>query len=368
MLIPGPKCLARLALSAAVLTANVWTSAAPAATSGPPYSAGGPLTEPRIFAEGVVSTPRNEFGGVFTPDGKELYFTRSVPRSYFYVICVSRFENGRWGEPQIAPFSGRYRDFDAVFSPDGSQLFFISDRPVVIGGRPKKDYDIWVVDRRGKGWGEPRHLGAPINTDADEWFTSVSANGTLYFCSGRSGAFDEYKGEIYRSRLVGGRYSEPEMLPRTVNGGTFTTEPYVAPDESFLLFSTYGREGGLGGFDIYVSYNRGGEWTEAKSLGPKVNTSTRDYSPRLTPDGKYLIFTSERNFSTLPLARPLSYPELERNLRHVLNGEGNIYQVELGAVAGGSSSAASAAGGGGDEGRVRRAPMSGSAHVFSRGE
>jgi hypothetical protein len=162
-----------LALSAGHLAAQDATAAA--GRAAPPYVVDAAPAEPRLFAAGVVSTPDNEFGGVFTPGGTEFYFTKSVPRSYFYMICVSRFRNGRWSAPDVAPFSGRYRDFDAVISPDGSRLFFTSDRPV--DGRPKTDYDLWVVDRTPDGWGEPRNLGAPVNTDSNEWFASVTAAG-----------------------------------------------------------------------------------------------------------------------------------------------------------------------------------------------
>lgn len=286
-----------------------------------------PLAEPRMFAEGIVNTSGNEFGGVFTPDGHEFYFTRSVPRSYLYVICVSYFKNGKWSEPEIAPFSGRYRDFDAVISPDGKQMFFISDRPV--NGRPKTDYDIWVMDRTAAGWSEPKHPDAPINTDANEWFVSAARGSTLYISSSRASGAANGKGEIFRTRLVNGKYSEPEKLPDTINAGVFVTEGYVAPDESFILFSSYGLKGGFGGYDIYISYHHSDTWTEPLNLGAKVNTGTRDYSPRLTPDGKYLFFTSERNFSTRPLERPLSYRELENALDSTLSGNGNIYQIEL---------------------------------------
>lgn len=295
-------------------------------TGGPwPFHERDKLTGARMFAEGIVSTNGNEFGGVFTPDGKEFYFTRSVPQSYFYMICVSRLKDGKWSEPEAAPFSGRYRDFDAVISPDGSKLYFVSDRPV--DGKAKADYDIWLVERIQSGWSEPKNLGSPINTDGSEWFASVSRFGTLYFAADRSGGFRST--HIFRSRLINGKYSEPEKLSGGINSENIETEPYIAPDESFLLFSSYGREGGSGDWDIYISYNHNGEWTDVQNLGPKINTSTRDYSPRLTPDGKYLFFTSERNFYGRRLEKHLRYQELRNDLRSTLNGNGNIYQIEL---------------------------------------
>src|SRR5262245_12852857 len=95
-----------------------------------PFAHESSITDPVLFGEGVISTPFDEFGLDFTHDGRTLFFSRSVPRSNLYVICTSTFRDGRWSEPRVAPFSGRYWDFDPVVSPDGSRIFFGSDRPV----------------------------------------------------------------------------------------------------------------------------------------------------------------------------------------------------------------------------------------------
>ena len=282
-----------------------------------------------LVGEGAVSTPANEFGGTISPDGKELYFARSVPRSYFYAIFVSRLERGRWSTPEIAPFSGLYRDFDVNLSPDGSRLFFVSDRPV--NGKRPADYNFWVIDRVGRGWSAPRPLEDPLNSAAGDWFISAAADGTVYFASAR----DDSTGysAIYRSRRVKGRYGPPERLPPEVNlPGAFLTEPAIAPDQSYLLFSaTFGN---IDGYDIYISYRGNGGWTKAERLNDRVNTDTRDYSPRLTPDGRTLIFTSERHFGTGGIATPLGYAELVRASGSVLNGHGNIYAIPLRAALG----------------------------------
>src|SRR3954464_10930142 len=75
-------------------------------SAAPPYEIAAPLTEPFMFAPGIVSTPDDEFGGAFTPDGKTVYFDRTVLRHYLYIICESHFVNGRWSQPEVAPFSG----------------------------------------------------------------------------------------------------------------------------------------------------------------------------------------------------------------------------------------------------------------------
>src|SRR6202011_1822690 len=99
-------------------------------------------------------------------------FNRSVPRSNIYTIFTSTFRHGRWSEPAVAPFSGRYWDFDAVFSPDGSKVFFGSDRPAPGRVKADKDFDIWMVEKTERGWTEPQRLDDPVNSDADETFAS----------------------------------------------------------------------------------------------------------------------------------------------------------------------------------------------------
>src|SRR5690242_10097074 len=92
------------------------------ARSDPPYSHKDSLNQPVLFAEGIVTTPDDEFGGTFMPDGKTIYFSKSVLRFYIDVICYSEFKNGKWQTPKVAPFSGRYRDFDPVISADGTKM------------------------------------------------------------------------------------------------------------------------------------------------------------------------------------------------------------------------------------------------------
>lgn len=302
----------------------------------PPYAVDAPLTEPRLFAEGVISTIDDEFGGTFTLDGNTCYFNRSVPRSYFYAICVSHFAHGKWSTPEIASFSGRYRDADPMLSPDGTKLLFASDRPV--HGEEKHDYDIWMVEKTSTGWSEPKHLEAPINSDYNEYFASIAANGTIYFSSNRPGAKGgEGDADIYRSRLVDGKYSEAEHLSEAVNSAAFELDCVIAPDDSFLLIGVYGRPDGYGNYDIYISNNVNGNWTPAQNLGPKINTSARDYSPRISPDGKYFFFTSERDFATVPLTSPLTYQALLKGLHSTQNGSGNIYQIDLSVIRAGTS-------------------------------
>jgi Tol biopolymer transport system component len=293
-----------------------------------PYASDKPLSEPAIFAEGIISTGDFDSHPAFTPDGKTLYFVRSTPNFNLWTILVSRFEKGRWSTPEVAPFSGQYSDADPFITSDGSRFYFISNRPVA--GKSKPDLDIWVMEKAASGWSEPKNVGAPINSSGSEWFPTVAANGTIYFGSDREGG--KGRTDIYRSRLVNDKYIEAENLGDAINTQFNEFEPFIAPDESFLIVMAGGRADGLGGFDLYISYNRNGAWTKPTNLVDKINSSGNEYSPKISPDGKYFFWASTRGFADKPLEKRLNYQELMNRLRSPRNGLGDIYQIDIGVL------------------------------------
>ena len=290
-----------------------------------PYASAHPIPTPAIFGEGVISTGDYETHAAFTPNGRRLYFLKSTPSFSFWTIVVSRFVDGQWTTPEVAPFSGHYSDADPFITADGKQLYFISNRPTP--GKTKRDLDIWVMDKMGDGWSEPRNLGAPVNSEASEWYPTQAADGTLYFGSSRAGG--QGATDIYRARFVNGKYAEPENLGAAINTEFDEFEPYIAPDQSYLIFMAAGRpDGHSGSNDLYISYQKDGAWTKAQNLGDEINSHRDEYSPKISPDGKYFFFASTRG--RRPPDKPMNYAELLAWLRGTRNGLGDIYQVDIG--------------------------------------
>jgi Tol biopolymer transport system component len=286
------------------------------------------LATASLFAEGVISTGDYDSHPAFTPDGRTLYFLKSTPDFNFWTIVVSRYSAGRWSAPEVAPFSGQYSDADPFITADGSKLYFISNRPAP--GKAKRDLDIWMMEKTVDGWGEPKSLGLPVNSDGNEWYPTLTRDGTIYFGSDRAGG--KGRTDIYRSRLVDGKYGEPENLGDLINTQFNEFEPYVSPDERFIIFMGGGRADGLGGFDLYISYRRQGVWTKPLNLGEQVNSGGNELSPMIAPGGKYFFWTSTRGFTGQQHEKPLTYRELERKLRGARNGLGDIYQIDVSAL------------------------------------
>lgn len=293
-----------------------------------PYSSSRPIPEPVLFGEGIISTRDMESTTTFSPDGRTIYYTIRNP-SNFSVIVFSHFRQGKWSTPEIAEFSGQYTDTDPFISPDGSKLYFSSRRPIAgQQWQADKDFDLWFVERNGDHWSEPKSLGEVVNSKRQDYFPTVTSDGTLYFNSSRDGG--KGKHDIYRAKLVDGKYQLPENLGDAINTEYTDYDPYISPDESFILFASVGRPDGFGDGDLYISYNENGVWTKAVNLGSKINSNALDFSPYISPDGKYLFFTSERGgFNGTPPPTPrFTFTQFQKSIQGSVNGLTNIYQVD----------------------------------------
>jgi len=256
---------------------------------GPYLGQTSPGMTPEIFAPGIISTQEKyELNSVFSPEGDEFYYeiSTTTPEEkekgmYFYIIMFSKQVNGIWTKPEITPFSGKYSTMDMNFSPDGNRLYFCSDRSNPWDSLSKTH--IWYVDRLGKGWSEPKILSPPIySPQCEQGQPTFTRDGTMYFRQNPHGHFD-----LYYSGYESEKYSKPIILEEAINTPYDEGKPFIAPNESYLLFIRYGMSASMdGGRGLYISFKReDGSWTPAK------NTNIYGSLPKLTPDGKYFFFS-----------------------------------------------------------------------------
>lgn len=301
-----------------------------AAAAEPPYASKTPLASPAVFAPGTISTGDFESHPAFSPDGTTLYYLKDAPNFSYWTIVVSQFREGRWQSPQLAPWSGQYRDADPFITPDGKRLYFISDRPV--DGKPKDDLDIWMVEKQGDSWGEPKHLDAPVNSAGNEWFPTLAADGTIYFGSDREGGLG--RTDLYRCRITAdGNYAPAENLGPNVNSKFDEYEPLINADQTMLIFMASGRPEGIGAGDLYISTFSNGAWQPARNLGEPINSRALEISPKISPDGRWFFFTSSRGvFVGKPFDARKTTEQFFSTLHGPGNGLGDIYQVSIDAI------------------------------------
>lgn len=219
-----------------------------------------PGLTPEIFV--AIKNPSQDWklGNENSLDMKEFYFTYSGNDPFEDPVVVYRNEGSSY----------RVNKYSFKHNPSDSNTL----------------YSRWnYIERTGSGWSKIKSLGPMF--DREDWgimVMSVSSNGTL--------VFDDYKSNdvIRMSRIIDGKREEPKLLGKHINTGKWTAHPFIAPDESFLIWGSE-RDEGYGMSDNYISFRQqDSSWGPAINMGDKINSTLVENGARLTPDGKYLLF------------------------------------------------------------------------------
>lgn len=219
------------------------------------------------FAPGIVNTEEWGDAGGFSADMTEFFVARwrhsrdaKEPESVIYKKAGEQWH-------KIVLPVGERRPF---YAPDGKTLHYAAS----------------YKERTAQGWSELKSFG-PAFEALQIMSLAASAKGTLVMDERGSSAGD---GILRYSRLVSGKWQDPKPLPKQINSGIWNGHPYIAPDESYLIWDGE-RAGGFGDADLYISFRqKDGTWGEAINLGDKVNTAAEERGAQVTPDGKYIFF------------------------------------------------------------------------------
>lgn len=282
-----------------------------------------PGMTPELFAPGIISYGFHELRITFSPDGDEAFYV-TCPNKYSHRILVHvSSNNNKWSAPQLVPFAWECNNGGPSFSPDGSRLYFASNKDnteIIMDG---SGLDIWYIERNGTSWTDPVKLPETINSNLGEFAPSIASNGNLYF-----GVTDKnYKTFIYCSKFQAGKYIAREKIKIDLQPDINIGSAFIAPDESYLLFQA-NMDSGFGRNDIYVSFrNKEGIWDAPVNLGEKINSEYNDFGPRVSFDGKYLFFTSDRNYPA-EMYKGKNFSELIEMLKSPRNGYGTLYWAD----------------------------------------
>ncbi len=264
----------------------------------------------------VISTDRFvEFAPTISADGNTMIIqsNKNSPRKEerWELFESTRNPNGTWQE--VVPLTTINTKCNFLAGPslsyDGNRVFFTA----FITGVTTSE-DIFYAERiNANQWGEPKSIGAPINTEAYEGFPSISADGnSLYFM--RSNLIEpvdkktsENCFEIYVSaKQSDGRWGVPTKLPDQINMGC-VRDPRIMADNRTLIFSAI-TAGGKGKYDLFQSRKTtDGIWSPSKPLN-FINSSENDQSPTIPASGDVIFFYTKNDIYSMPI--PLEYRQL----------------------------------------------------------
>ncbi len=259
--------------------------------SGPYLGQKPPDIKPELFAPGVINTDISEGCSGWGNHMEYFIFQRWINRkSYLYITDNS---HGIWVAPKPIPFVEKYQIGDFTIAPDGRTLMFASNLLIAEIGSEGEGGNIWMMEKTETGWTEPKPIGAPVNTKYHDSYPSLAANKNLYFFSRKPGGYGA--SDLYLSEFKNGRYQDPKNLGETINTSSHEWDPYIAPDESYMIYCSM-MPGGLGQDDLYISFRQSdGSWGIPKHLGDEINSPKSENRPYVTPDGKYLFYVSAKS-------------------------------------------------------------------------
>lgn len=307
---------------------------APVPEPASPSFAGSEWSEPMNLGP-PINTPVTDGDAVLSPDGLSLYYDSDrtdLPGAQgardLWVsrrACDDSLDPAcAWQTPtNLGPLINTpHVDLTPEISDDGHLLFFASHTtrddcpadPAAPDPTRPCDEDIFVSWRADPtddlGWSAPVRLGPEVNSDvgdnAPEYVASAEpGEGNLYFnraIGGTARGFDIYSVPIritrrgdpsdLHVRALGPAVPVAELnLPNVFDGGVT-----IRADGRELFFHSALQRPGLGMVDLWTStrVSPRDPWSPPVNVGAPLNSTMVDLAPRLSHDGRTLVFTSNR--------------------------------------------------------------------------
>ncbi len=245
----------------------------------------------RIAPKGDINSGYDDYNIVLTDGGTKMYFTsrrsnttgggmNPDDQQYFEDVYRAVWNPTSNAWDSITNDLGRLNSdgFDAInyISPDGQYAVMTLNNSALDMKKTTRGSDICETKLSSKGlWATPKSIkNKSINTSYFEGAATVTADGnTMYFVTDRKG--EKSSTDIYVVHKNGKAWGTAEPLPMTINTEARETTPFITPDGRYLFFSSNGHVG-MGGLDIYVVENLGSTWGTPINLGSGINTVNDD--------------------------------------------------------------------------------------------
>ncbi|MGA2298486.1 MAG: OmpA family protein [FCB group bacterium] len=255
-----------------------------------------------------VNTKAPEYTPIPSADELNLYFTayNRDGKNTKEDIYMSNYANGIWQKAVKlpSPINTKKNEAPQGISVDGNQLTIFGNYEGSYGGG-----DLFVSEKTKNGWGQPKQLPFPINSqwfDCDAKFTADGK--AIVFVSDRPGGIGEmhrvhqfFHGgkngntDIYVCVKTDSGWSKPINLGPNVNTPYAERKPFLHPDGKSIYFSSEGHAG-IGRLDIFkctkLKEDSWTEWSEPINLGKEINTVEDDWGAIVSTDGYIAYFAA----------------------------------------------------------------------------
>tara|TARA_B100000575_G_C23134432_1_gene658686 strand:+ start:1224 stop:2873 length:1650 start_codon:yes stop_codon:yes gene_type:complete len=217
---------------------------------------------------------------------------------FFYLKGISDDnEKKAWGYYKVANLEfakGKYEEaknhFEYFLKFENQNKKFILD-----SRRKLKNCDFAIYSIKNSFLFKPVNMGEAINTKWKEYLPSISADGNLFIFTRKAPHYNSiYSEDFFSSTYKDGKWILAKNLGPNINTYGNEGAQCLTSDGSVLFFTACDREDGYGGCDIYLSYLTENGWSDAKNLGPNINTKYWETQPSISADGKHIYFVSNR--------------------------------------------------------------------------
>jgi Tol biopolymer transport system component len=261
---------------------------------------------PTAFAPAGLQDSQRVMDPTFSPDGSTLYVTVITNKTNLGIGACAR-KGDQWLAPRVLPFSGTYRDLEETLSADGKTMIFASNRPARGGAapidgnwggkiRPASGGNLWSVTWNGQQWSAPVRLPDAVNQNDSTFSPALAPDGTLFYMeAGPDGNF-----HLMMSRLESGQYQSGTLAP-FADPKAAEFDPVVAPDGSYVIFSSTRPPIPEHASALLISFRKGSSWSTPQPLSAGVPSDAHPTEARISVDGNTLYYSSRGNVYQTPL-------------------------------------------------------------------
>ena len=254
-----------------------------------------PVTYEPVNLGENVNTEGDEYINQILPDGSRIYFTRRGEvadkqgyRDEFIYSSAIIDDEYMPAIPMNIDWHNKKRMGAVSISANQNKMYFVGIDFIDSYGRG----DIYSSDYVDNQWNKPVNLGNIVNTSTMESQPCISADGKELYFVRYSRTYEST--DLYFSQFYQGKWTNPKpIVPANSKGNEMS--PFIHPDGNTLYFASDGHPG-MGGFDIFMCKKLPrGEWSTPKNLGYPINSEKNEISFVVSSDGKKGYISSDRD-------------------------------------------------------------------------